>query len=189
MRKTRDAAGLIFIALQFFSTFSGQSPLNVICFCQWMEAMDLEEQELVAAMRAFNRLYARRLGVFDRYALGTRYSLAQARVLVELGRHPGCTANRIADYLAMDRSYLTRILTGFEEQQLLERRASAADGRKKCLWLRPAGKQAYYELEEKSDAQVRRQLQDLPAADKKRLWQSLQVLAEVLGEGKQDGND
>lgn len=149
----------------------------------------MQEKEMIAAMREFNRFYARILGVFDKYALGTDYTLAQARILVEIGREPGCSANSIAVYLDMDRSYVARILKGFEKQGLLQRLASQADSRKKCLWLTPAGEAVYHGLDEKSDERVRLQLEHIAAHDRKSLLQAIREVSRILEEAQKNGKD
>lgn len=145
----------------------------------------MADKEIVAALRTFNRFYARVLGVFDQYALGTDYTLAQARILVEIGRQEGCSANCIAIYLGMDRSYVARILKGFEKNGLLVRKVSAADSRKKCLWLTDAGREVYEVLEEKSNERVQQQVAGLSVAEQLRLQKAVGEICTILGEAKQ----
>ena len=148
----------------------------------------MQEQELIASMREFNRFYARILGVFDKYALGTDYTLAQARILMEIGRQPGCSANSIAVYLDMDRSYVARLLKGFEKNGLLQRLASQADSRKKCLWLTTNGEAVYHALEKKSDERVRLPLEHIPVRERERLVRAVTELSRILDRnGTDDG--
>lgn len=147
----------------------------------------MEEERLIASMREFNRFYARVLGAFDQYALGTSYSLAQARILGELGRNRGCTANSMAVYLDMDRSYVARIVAGFEKNGLLEKRGTAEDSRKKCLWLTAEGEKLYQEFEEKSDDKIRNQLQGVDASKWSCLEQAMQQIHRILSEADTDG--
>ncbi len=142
----------------------------------------MEKEKTIAALREFNRFYARFLGVFDKYALRTNYTLAQARILIELGRHPGCTANSIALYLDMDRSYTARIIKGFVQEGLLEKRDSEADGRKKCLWLTTLGQQLHQQLELRSDERIRQQLQGIVPEKRARLAKAMTEIQQILAE-------
>ena len=141
----------------------------------------MEDKEIVSAVREFNRFYARQLGVFDKSALQMEYSLAQARILTEIGRRPGCTANYIAGYLDMDRSYVARIIAGFAAQGLLEKRGTAADARKKCLWFTPAGDAVCQEVERRSDERVQQQLAGISSRQQRTLQRAMRDIARIFG--------
>ena len=49
-------------------------------------------KDSVAAIRSFNRFYTRKIGVLQERLLQTPYSLAESRVLYELGTQPEVTA-------------------------------------------------------------------------------------------------
>ncbi len=107
---------------------------------------------------------------------------------MEIGRQPGCSANSIAVYLDMDRSYVARLLKGFEKNGLLQRLASQADSRKKCLWLTTDGEAVYHALEKKSDERVRLQLEHIPVRERERLVRAVTELSRILDRnGTDDG--
>ena len=83
----------------------------------------------VGAVRRFNRLYTRRIGVLEDGFLGSPYSLTQARVLYELAQRPRSTATQVAAELGLDHGYLSRILRGFIERGLVVKTASPDDRR------------------------------------------------------------
>ena len=137
---------------------------------------DLANERFLHGMRAFSRLYARRMGVFHSRALGMDYSLPEARTLQEIGRAPGqWVANQLAQYLDMDRSYMTRILNALEKRGVLRRKASEEDARKKLLFLTPAGKRDAEEIERRSDEQMEAQFGALSDAQKRELLNAAEV--------------
>ena len=101
-------------------------------------------------IRVFNRYYARLLGVFSERALDTAYTMPQARVIGEIYRNPGISANQIAGYLEMDRSYLSRMLRKMETEGIIERRPSTESQKIKCLYLTKAGNVQADLLEQRS---------------------------------------
>src|SRR5204863_483302 len=67
-------------------------------------------------VRQFNRFYTQQFGLLGRSYLGTQYSVTQARVLYELGRNPGPAASQLAERIAVDPGYLSRLLSAFERE-------------------------------------------------------------------------
>jgi len=74
----------------------------------------------VAAIRAFNRFYTRKIGVVDEIASRT-FSLAEARGLYELAHCEQPTATDIRKELGLDAGYMSRILHDFERSRLVRR--------------------------------------------------------------------
>ena len=66
----------------------------------------------IARIRAFSRYYARVLGICDRKYLGVDFSVTEVRILGELGRGREVTAKKLADFLGIDKGYLSRVLHG-----------------------------------------------------------------------------
>ena len=83
----------------------------------------------VAAVRAFNRFYTRRIGVVGAGYLQSPFSLTEARVLYELAQPDDLTAVQIGAELDLDAGYLSRMLRRFEQDGLLTRGPSSADRR------------------------------------------------------------
>jgi DNA-binding MarR family transcriptional regulator len=88
----------------------------------------------VTAVRRFNRLYTRRIGLLRDDFLRSSYSLTQARVLYELAQRDESTASEFAAELGLDHGYLSRILRGFGEQGSSPRQhRRTTSGKSYCL--------------------------------------------------------
>ncbi|WP_432836142.1 bifunctional helix-turn-helix transcriptional regulator/GNAT family N-acetyltransferase [Dactylosporangium sp. CA-092794] len=142
--------------------------------------------DTVAAVRRFNRFYTNLIGVLRAGLLNSPYSLAEARVLYELGAAPApAPALDVADLrqsLDMDAGYLSRILGRFEGDGLVVRERSDADARKQRIRLTDAGRAAQIELARRSDAQAAVLLANATEADQRRLVGAMNAIESVLGE-------
>ena len=92
-----------------------------------MSPTDLDGQ--IAAVRAFNRFYTRKLGVLDQQLLKSPFSLSEARVLYELAHREELAAKEIGIELGLDPGYLSRIVQKFDEDGLITRKPLASDRR------------------------------------------------------------
>ena len=132
-------------------------------------------------LREFNRFFGVQLNVFDRYAFGTPYSLAEGRIVGEIGRNGTCTANDIAESLRMDKSYLSRILAKLEAGTIITRTRSDADSRKKFLRLTEKGHCLYTEFEVFSDTQAKAMLSGLETRDIAKILDCMRYIQTTLG--------
>src|SRR5499426_4298105 len=90
-------------------------------------ASDFEQR--VGAVRRFNRLYTRRIGVLQDGYLRSPFSLAEARVLYELAQRERPAATELARDLGLDPGYLSRILARFAKSRIVTSERSASDRR------------------------------------------------------------
>src|SRR4051812_40219057 len=97
-------------------------------------------QDPIAAVRAFNRFYTRKLGVLDQQLLDSPYSLTEARVLYELADRDGRSAKEIGAELGLDAGYLSRIVQNFADNGLISRKPLPADRRQVQLNLTAKGR-------------------------------------------------
>src|SRR5437870_1564805 len=81
----------------------------------------------VSNVREFNRFYTRRIGVLQEGYSGSPFSLAEARVLYEIGQCGKTTATDVARELGLDAGYLSRILKAFEVRGYIVRQTSSSD--------------------------------------------------------------
>src|SRR5438477_3488180 len=124
--------------------------------------MSIMPQDLVAAVRAFNRFYTAQIGVLGEGLLESPFSLTEARVLYELARQERPTATALGRELGLDPGYLSRILRGFARRRMVTRSPSPEDGREHLLALTAAGRRAFRVLDARSSAQVGEMLARIP---------------------------
>jgi DNA-binding MarR family transcriptional regulator/N-acetylglutamate synthase-like GNAT family acetyltransferase len=134
----------------------------------------------VAAVRRFNRLYTRRIGVLNDGLLRSPYSLTEVRLLFELAQSPNLTASTLRDELGLDPGYLSRLLRGLEDRGLLSRTSSTADGRVIHLNLTDKGREAFRTLDARADDEVRALLGTLSAARQRRLLEAVRTIEALL---------
>lgn len=135
----------------------------------------------VEAVRRFNRLYTRRIGVLREGLLGSPFSLTEVRVLYELAHREGLAAADLVRELGLDAGYVSRILRGFQRRGYLARRPSQQDRRRSVLSLKPAGRRALAPLEERSRAEAAALLAPLSPSDQAELQGALATVERLLG--------
>ena len=134
----------------------------------------------VAAVRAFNRLLTRQIGLLQEGYLDSPFSLTQVRVLYELAHREGATASEIARDLGLDAGYLSRILANFSKLGLVDRAASEEDARRSILSLTSRGREVFIPLEQRSHADISALLARLTATDQERLVEAMQTIQTLL---------
>lgn len=137
----------------------------------------------VAAVRRFNRFYTRHLGLLDEGFLSSPLSLTQMRVLYELANRKQSMAAEVCNSLGLDPGYLSRILSGFEKDHLVDKKASPKDTRQTQLVLTKKGRQVFEPLNTRSDEQVRGILNKLSPAKQTDLLHSMQAVESALNPG------
>jgi len=142
---------------------------------------DAAFEQRIAAMRRFSRFYTQRIGVLHEALLDSPFSLAESRVLYELGQGRGPAASELGRELGLDPGYLSRILRRFEKRGLLERTPSAVDGRQQLLSLTAAGEAAFAALDAGSRKEIGDLLNTLPAAAQRHLVEAMRSIERVLG--------
>src|SRR6185436_19513423 len=128
-----------------------------------------DSDQEVAAVRAFNRFYTRKLGVLDQQLLKSPFSLSEARVLYELAHREDPAAKEIGIELGLDPGYLSRIVQKFCEDGLITRKPLPSDRRQYRLGLTARGRQAFAKLERSSQDDIGAMLATLPDGDIRRL--------------------
>jgi DNA-binding MarR family transcriptional regulator/N-acetylglutamate synthase-like GNAT family acetyltransferase len=134
----------------------------------------------IAAIRAFNRFYTRKLGVLDQHLGQSPFSLSEARVLYELAHRDDLAAKEIGIELGLDPGYLSRIVQSFDEKGLITRTPLPADRRQYQLSLTAKGRQTFAKLNLGSQNEVAAMLARLSVADATRLTQAMATIEAVL---------
>jgi DNA-binding MarR family transcriptional regulator/GNAT superfamily N-acetyltransferase len=138
--------------------------------------------DLIAAVRAFNRFYTRRLGVLEQHLLDSPFSLTEARVLYELAHRDDPAAKTIGTELGLDAGYLSRIIQQFQDKGLIVRKACAEDRRQFRLSLTAKGRLAFGRLDRSSHDEIAAMLSRLPAGSGERLVQAMAIIERLLVE-------
>ncbi|MBA2402596.1 MAG: MarR family transcriptional regulator [Bradyrhizobium sp.] len=136
----------------------------------------------VAAVRAFNRFYTRKLGVLDQQLLKSPFSLSEARVLYELAYREELSAKEIGAELGLDAGYLSRIVQNFDESGLITRKPLPADRRQFQLALTAKGRQVFAKLERSMQDDVGAMLGALPRGGSQKLVSAMAEIERLLGQ-------
>src|SRR5579872_2221578 len=134
----------------------------------------------VAAIRAFNRFYTRRIGALGGRLLDSPFSLSEMRVLYELAHRRGPTATELAADLGLDAGYLSRMLERFRLRGYLRRRPSSDDARRAHLALTPRGRKAFTPYEARARQEVGAMLTALPSAGQRRIVGAMRTIESAL---------
>jgi len=135
----------------------------------------------VEIVRRFNRFYTKQIGVLQEGLLKSQFPLTEARVLYELAQQEQPTATALGNALGLDAGYLSRIISSFEKQGLLQKAPSATDGRQNLLQLTAAGQAEFAKLNARSQDEIGELLIALPETDQQRLVDAMQSIAAILG--------
>jgi DNA-binding MarR family transcriptional regulator/N-acetylglutamate synthase-like GNAT family acetyltransferase len=136
----------------------------------------------VAAVRRFSRFWTRRIGALEEGYLESPFSLTEVRVLYELAHAEETSASQLREELGLDAGYLSRILRGFEERGLLDKKPSQTDGRISLLSLTARGKEAFAPLDARSQGNVGSMLAALSDAEAERLVEAMRTIEGLLGD-------
>ena len=137
-------------------------------------------EQTVSTVRGFNRLYTRQIGLLEEGMLNSPFSLTQLRTLYELDQRDQTTAAELRQALGLDGGYLSRILTSFQKQGLIEKRESCEDARQTLLTLTRKGRKTFEPLNARSSDQVRAMLGKLTPGKQEDLIRSMRMIESVL---------
>jgi DNA-binding MarR family transcriptional regulator/GNAT superfamily N-acetyltransferase len=134
----------------------------------------------VDAVREFNRIYTRRIGVLDEAYLGSSFSLTQVRVLYELAHRVTATASELALELGLDAGYLSRIVRGFTRRGVVAKSEAKDDARRTILRLTARGRRVIEPLETRARAQIGAMLDGVPVSQQGRVVEAMRAIESSL---------
>ena len=140
----------------------------------------MEELDMIAEVRGFNRFYTDILGLLNQHILDSDYSLTEARVLFEVNESRGCTANQLCSMLKIDKSYMSRIIRNFEKDGLIERKVAPEDNRNMLIAMTENGRNVLHELNGRSDGQIRELLSDLGEEEREELLKAIRTVKKYF---------
>ncbi len=143
-----------------------------------------DDPKTVHQIRAFNRFYIVLLGFLNRNYLHSGYSVTETRILFELKENGRLSAARLIEMLQLDKSYISRILRGFEQNGIIARETDARDKRSMTIRLTPRGVSETDRLIEITNREIGKLIEPLDAADRGALCASMRNIIELLSAGQ-----
>ena len=131
-------------------------------------------------VRQFNRFYTARIGALGDSYVDSGFSLTEVRVLYELAHRDDPTASDIADALALDPGYLSRMLTSFRKRGLVAARPDANDRRHSRLRLTAIGRRAFAPLDQRAREAIVGLLEPLGVAERTRVIDAMSAIRRTL---------
>ena len=115
---------------------------------------------------------ARLLQSLERIQPGLTFN--EFRILMHAGRHPGITQKELVEHSHTDKAQMARMLTQLQDKGWLERSASEADKRVRCLQLSAQGQQLFAQLKNQREQIAAELLRDFPVEQQTQLHVLLQ---------------
>lgn len=140
----------------------------------------------VDAVRRFNRFYTGRIGILPEDYLGSSHTLAEARILFELGSRGETSASELGRDLDLDLGYLSRLLQGLKRRGLVQGKASPDDARRRALTLTSRGQKTFQTLDARSRREVEQLLAGLALRDQARLVDAMETVRRLLSSGEEE---
>jgi DNA-binding MarR family transcriptional regulator/N-acetylglutamate synthase-like GNAT family acetyltransferase len=139
----------------------------------------------VTEIRGFNRFYTRVLGLLRPKLAGSAFGLTEARVLFELAHADQPAVTDLRRTLDLDAGYLSRILSRFIAEGLVEREPSAADARRQLVRLTPAGHAAFAQADALQADAIERLVAPLDDDQRSQLVSAMGRIRDVLDDDRQ----
>lgn len=136
----------------------------------------------VEAVRHFSRFYTKKIGTLNESLHQSPFSLTEARVVYELAHHDETTATELGQELGLDSGYLSRMVSRFHKEGLVEKRPSPSDGRQSLLSLTPRGETEFSKINASSRNEIGAMLATLADEEQEQLVQSLSTVERLLGD-------
>ncbi|MCU1579964.1 MAG: Transcriptional regulatory protein MarR [Rhodoglobus sp.] len=133
----------------------------------------------MAVLRHFNRAWSQRVGVLEESFLGSGRPLGPSRMLFEIGPD-GIGVRQLRERLGLDAGYVSRLLRNLEREGLVTTSPDGEDARRRSATLTAAGREAWSDLEQRSDDVARRIVEPLPPSQRVRLAEALRTADALM---------
>lgn len=143
-------------------------------------------EDRVAQFREFNRFHTRLVGALNEHLLASDYSLPQVRVLYEVANaptKPPPSARDLGEALGMDTGYLSRIVTGLADEELIDRVPSDGNAKRLALTLSEKGREVFRGLNDASAKEAAAMLEGLSDQEQRELIGAMGKMRRLLGNG------
>ncbi len=107
----------------------------------------MKQNEIINAIRCFNRYYIRTIGLLQSTILNSGYSLTEAHVLNVVHDKVNSTATAINKILNIDEGYLSRVIKKMISKELISKERTLEDKRIFAINITEKGKIAYEKLD------------------------------------------
>jgi DNA-binding MarR family transcriptional regulator/N-acetylglutamate synthase-like GNAT family acetyltransferase len=134
----------------------------------------------VNEVRGFNRFYTRMLGLLRPKLAGSAFGLTEARVLYELAHADQMAVMELRRTLDLDAGYLSRILSRFIADGLVEQQPSPTDARRRLVRLTDAGHAAFAQTDALQAYAIDRLLDPLDDDQRSQLVTAMRRIRRVL---------
>lgn len=136
----------------------------------------MKKNDIITEIRGFNRFYTNILGLLDQHIIDSGYSLTEARILFEISKTDICTANQLCSVLDVDRSYMSKIISKFEKNELIKRSVCDTDKRNNEIRMTEKGMNVFHELNDNANQQIDGLLSKLTLSECERLIDSIRTV-------------
>ncbi len=132
-------------------------------------------------IRKFNRFYTVSMGFLNSDYLDTSYSIVETRILFEIKIYGICVQSDIAKTLHIDKSYLSRIISRFCKNGLVEKVKSKEDKRITYIALTEKGKMETERLIELTDNRIKAKIIQLSSDECEKICDAMNAVISILG--------
>jgi DNA-binding MarR family transcriptional regulator/GNAT superfamily N-acetyltransferase len=140
------------------------------------------DNDPIAAVRAFNRIWTAKIGVLDDRLHASAYSLSEARVLYELAQRDAMGTGDLKATLGIDAGYLSRILARCKRDKLVTAVATPTDRRRQTVALTAKGRAAFRDVDARANADVTSLLARVSADAQRDLTTAMATIRRALAE-------
>jgi DNA-binding MarR family transcriptional regulator len=140
------------------------------------QTIETDLAETAAHLRLVINRAARRM----RQEAGTELRASHASALTSVELHGPLTPSELAEIERIKRPSATRILSGLEEEGLVERTPDPNDGRSALISLTGEGRERLRRLRQRKNAYLARRMRDLDPGDVANLERAAEILERLL---------